>query len=129
MGEPHGQWTCGSLKHAWTFVIGGLMFGVLQHFVGLRVPDEVEADGIDKHEHGGTSWTMDMWEFEAKFSSQIIEMKKMATMMNLNLDDNQETQTDYLLDKKSASYDPSMGGKTISTTTGMSDVQMMPRVV
>ena len=38
---------------AWTFAIGGLMFGVLQHFVGLRVPDDVEADGIDKHEHGG----------------------------------------------------------------------------
>jgi len=104
---------------AWTFAIGGLMFGFLGYFVGLRVPDEVEADGIDKHEHGGTSWTMDMWEFEAKFSSQIIEMKKMATMMNLNLDDYQETQTDYLLDKKSAG----------SPSTTSIEISINPRIL
>jgi len=88
----------------WTFIIGGFMFGSLEYFYGVRIPDEVEKDGIDKHEHGGASWTMDMWEFETKFSSQIIQMKKVATQLNIDLSENHERQISFVMDEPTDNF-------------------------
>lgn len=37
---------------AWTAVTSGILFWVIKHTVGLRVPGTVEEEGLDAHEHG-----------------------------------------------------------------------------
>lgn len=52
---------------AWTLVTSGILFFLLKRFVGLRVPEIEEREGLDLHEHGIPGYVDDVvpeWEEE-----------------------------------------------------------------